>query len=494
MSVNTANPKSDATVQDVQKAAQFIINIPSDDPNYINNHYSSFINSLQTLYKSNKLESLVPVLPLLLRLKGQPYSLHRHFPMEPLFSLTLPKKFLVKSGRQVSKSTTLAAQGIIQGATLPYFSALHIAPRWEQIRRFSNNYVRPFLINSPLRATLQKEGEQSVLQRTFKNGSALHFSFAFLDADRVRGHSADIVRYDEIQDIDITFIPIINETLSASDYALEQYAGTPKTFDNTIEALWGESSQAEWVIRCRCGRWNVACVTEDLLKMIQKPGLSCAKCGLLLDAAAGHWEHRVLSRRYSFPGYHVPQAIMPMHYEPNPFTKQREKWHTLWSSKESMDKAKFYNEKLGESCDVRVSLVSQGDLQNASVLRHDNRDIKEAVKRIGEYPTRTMGIDWGGGGKDGVSYTAIAIMGHNSDGRADLLYGERLNNIADPAEEAAIILRYFAAFRCSLVGHDFGGAGSIRETLMIQSGFPMDQIFPASYVVASAAPIVSYKG
>jgi len=71
------------------------------------------------------------------------------------------------------------------------------------------------------------------------------FSFAFLNPDRVRGVSADRVGIDEIQDLDITFLPIIRECMSASDLAIRQFTGTPKTLDNTLESLWQESSQAE---------------------------------------------------------------------------------------------------------------------------------------------------------------------------------------------------------------------------------------------------------
>jgi len=494
MNADIESKKSAETPEEVFQAARALLHATTvSDGDFNSTHYNSHVDALATLYATGKLASLVPILPLLLKLKGQPYSLRNHFPMEPMFSLKMPRSFVFKCGRQVSKSTTLGAQGCIQAAVIPYFSSLYVAPRFEQTRRFSNNYVKPFLINTPLGdAILSKKDEQSVLQRSFRNGSTLHFSFAFLDPDRVRGISADQCRYDEVQDLDTDFIPIINETLSASEYDMRQYTGTPKTFDNTLQGLWERSSQAEWIIQCSCGYWNIATVEFDLLRMIQKNGLSCAKCDRLIDSSTGHWEHRFPEKRFTYAGYHVPQPVMPMHYLPNPKTGMMDKWADLWAAKNTLTKAELYNEKLGESCDVRVSLVTKTDLQSASVLRHAN-EYKAALKLRDQYTTCTMGVDWGGGGEKGISHTAIAILGHRPNGQIDVIYGERLVNITDPAEEVALILHYYRAFRCSLLAHDFCGAGAIRETLLIQAGFPIRQVFNAAYVRATAAAMVTFK-
>jgi hypothetical protein len=120
------------------------------------------------------------------------------------------------------------------------------------------------------------------------------------------------------QDIDPDFIPIIAETLSASNWDLRQFTGTPKTLDNTLQELWEKSSQGEWGIPCDCKLpnrfWNIASITEQLSSMIQQDGLSCANCGKLLDATTGRWVHGFEDKLATFPGIHVPQPIMPMHY------------------------------------------------------------------------------------------------------------------------------------------------------------------------------------
>jgi hypothetical protein len=492
--------KNDQTEVDLSADAGRLITECNED-SFSESEYTSYLESMARLYASGQLTSLVPALPLLLRLKGRPYSLVNHFPMEPLFDTHLPRQLVVKAGRQISKTTSLAAQGVIQSTTLPYFSTLFVCPRFEQTRRFSNNYVRPFLIESPVgRLSLDFSKEQSVLQRSYRNGSVQHFSFAFLDCNRTRGIAASALSIDEIQDIDPDFIPIMSETLSASEYGLRQYTGTPKTFDNTLQELWEDSSQAEWVIPCGCSNpryWNIATVDCDLLNMIQQHGLSCAKCGKLIDARQGHWEHRYSEKIHEFPGFHTPQPIMPMHYEPDPKTGVKEKWKILWDAKNNMAKGPLFNEKLGESCDVRSNLLTKPDLQKASNLKMGGKlhvnDLDRAVKLVPHYIERTMGVDWGGGGLEGVSYTTIVILGHKPNGDIDVLYGERLVDFTDPAEEVAIILHYLRAFRCGILAHDFAGSGSVKETLLLQAGLPINKLFPAFYMRAYAGPMVNYK-
>jgi len=473
----------------VKHAAQTILNADgaAEDPRV-------FLQAAILLYSQGYLTSLVPILPILLRLKGAPYSLHNHFAMEPLFATLMPKNMVYKAGRQVTKSTTLAAQGIVQSAIIPYFSSLYIAPRFDQTRRFSNNYVKPFLSDSYLgKAMLDKSQEQSVLQRNFINGSVQHYSFAFLDCGRVRGTSADLVRYDEIEDIDDTFIPIIDETMSASNYALRQFSGTPKTMDNTLQLKWEDSSMAEWVTKCpHCQHWNIASVGCDLLGMIQARGLSCAKCEREIDAETGHYEHAFPDKATDFPGYHIPQPIMPMHYRPNPLTNGMEKWRELYDAKCNMAKTPFYNEKLGESCDVRVSLLTKLKLQQRSVLKHRNNR-HEAVQLIDQYVDRILGIDWGGGGESGISHTTLAVLGVKPSGDLDVIYGERLADYADSDVEVAEILQLMRMFRCSHLAHDFNGSGAVKEVLLLQAGITAERIFPAVYMMATAGNIVTHK-
>jgi len=460
--------------------------------------------------------TLKPLLPLLLSIKGKPYHLHDHFPFAPFFRTRMPKMTLLKTGRQVSKSTSLASQGVLFSNCIPHFSTLYITPLFEMIRRFSQNYVAPFIETSPVGKLFSGQSTvNNVLQRTFKNRSQMIFSFAYLDAERTRGISADKNVIDEVQDLDITFLPIIHETISASQaWGLIQYAGTPKTMDNTIERLWIDSSMAEWMIQCPrggCGHWNIPALEYDLLKMIgpvhdnisnKCPGIVCAKCQKPVNprppyqGGTGRWVHRHQDRRWSFAGYHVPQIIMPMHYA------DQEKWQALIDKRDGRGNTPihvFYNEVCGESWDSGSKLVTVTDLRKAACLSWECR-VDSARDHIDGYLHRFCAVDWGGGGVNKgksdlalQSYTSIAVCGLRPDGRVDVIYGFRSLHPHNHVREAKIIMGIMSTFRCSHLVHDYTGAGTVRETVIRQAGLNLNNVLPVAYTGSAKGSLVSFK-
>lgn len=455
------------------------------------------------LFRARKTQSFVPILPLL-SLKGKSYSLNNYPPFEPIYRLRLAKRTLYKCGRQVSKTTNMSAQGVLHCASQAHFAMLFVAPRYEQVRRVSSNYVKPFVDNSLLRSMMSSRRiDNSVLQKSFLNESRMYFSFAFLDADRIRGLSVDSINYDEIQDIDLDFVPVIRECMSASIYGVERFFGTPKTLDNTIQVMWEQSSQAEWIVTCpACGTDNIPGIEYHLLEMIGPSGPICWNCGLLIDMRRGRWIHAVPARMSSDPGYHVPQIILPMHYEdpekPGQCPEEpSEKWIDLLAKRDGrqgFNRQMFMNEVLGESCDVGVKLVTLTDIRNVSVLHRNERRTALDVISTGKYRWLTLGVDWGGGGIDMISTTTAAVCGYNlRTGKVEVVYTQRLHAAYSHDQEAKQLLDMFRAFRCHLFCHDYGGAGSVRETLMIQAGLPINKIMGLSYVRASVKKMIEVK-
>lgn len=453
--------------------------------------------------QQTSLPSLEPLLPLLLNLNGKPYDLSSHYPFQPLFRCMSPKNQVWCTGRQVSKSTSLAAHGVVIANAVPFFKTLFITPLYEQIRRFSNNYVRPFIDQSPVKSLWSGSStENSVLQRSFKNNSMMIFSFALLDADRVRGVSADRVAIDEVQDMDPDHIPIIQETMSYSKYALSSYTGTPKTLDNPIYGLYKRSSQAEWFIPClNCKHWNIPSLDHDLDKMIgpyhdgiseQCPGTICAKCQKPINPRKGRWVHRHPERRWQFAGYHVPQIILPLHFA------DPEKWSTLLLKREgfgNMTQAQFYNEVMGESIDSGQKLVTETDLKKACSLPWNNEKTPspECLKDIMHYTHRILAVDWGGGGEEGVSFTVLTVLGYRPDGTIDVLWAKRLVLGSDHLAEAKECMHWSRTFNCGFIAHDYTGAGTVRETVMAQAGIQLDRVMAVRLVRAASQDLMVYK-
>lgn len=462
---------------------------------------SVFIDQAAAAYRAQAVGSYIPILPIL-TLKGEPYSLIDHAPFEPLYKLALPRRMIWKCGRQVAKTTNMASQAVLHTATQPHLATLFVAPRYEQIRRISANYVRPFIDNSLIKNHITaKKVENSVLQKSFLNEARMYFSFAFLSVDRIRGLSVDAINYDEVQDIDVDFIPIIHEAMSHSNIGMERFFGTPKTLDNTLQVLWEATSQAEWVTKCDgCGLDNIPSQEYHLQKMIGPNGPICATCGKALNPRFGRWIHAEPSRASTDAGYHIPQIVLPLHYEnpkkPGYPPKQAsEKWLELLGKRDGRggySNTKFMNEVLGESSDVGAKLVTLTDIRNASVLNKNDR--RAALARIHAYRYRVLGVDWGGGGEGMISTTTYCIGGLNvKTGKTECIYAARLHTGMTHDEEAKILLREFSAFQCHMMAHDFGGAGSVRETLMVQAGLPINKIAPFLYVRASSQRMVEVK-
>lgn len=480
-----------------EKAASDILKQLSRVPK--NSRSRKYLEALFTAWGQHWKEvGLVPILPLLFQLKGKPYDvMPGHFPMVPLFLIyNLARKLILKCGRQVSKSTTLAYAGTAHSMLQPYLQTVFVTPLYEQVRRFSQNYARQAMMECTIRDQIIAKGKhESVLQRGFSNGSNMFFSFAFRDCERLRGINADSIRFDEIQGMDFTFLPIIREAMTASDFRIEHYSGTPLTMDNTIERLWQDSSMAEWLIPCPgCKHRNIACNQYDMLKMIgpwndeYKTGLRCSKCDKPLNCRTGNWWHQRSNLRHEFPGFHAPQIIFPMH------ANNQDRWQALLDKMEK-DEFSFMTECMGESWDAGAKLVTMRHLQEASILEwKNNENSAQGGMSINQYVMRVLSIDWSGGGSKQESLTAFAVLGIKASGHIDVIWMKKFQHSNDYAATAASVRYYYDKFFCQMLVHDYGGAGIGREQILVHSGFPEHLIIPITYVRAAAtAPLMVFK-
>jgi hypothetical protein len=452
--------------------------------------------------------SMVNVLPLMFNLNQKPYTLENHFFFEPLFSTQIASNTVCCCGRQVSKSMSIASSSVGFGLLIPYMRILVVTPLFEQVRRLSQNYVKPFISESPIRGLIvNPQCSDSVLQRDLANHSILYFSYAFTSVTRCRGISTYAIFYDEIGELDPEYPAIINRCADSAPDNLKFFRrfGTPKTMDNTMEQYWSTSSKAEWAIRCsHCGHWNVPSLDQDLDAMIgpkvpkwkisrEKPGIICAGkskvtgklCGKPLDTRQGMWVHSHPNKRWSDAGYHVPQIILPMHCESNA------SWNSILRSREGAENttpAKFYNEICGVSFDGSSRLITLTELKKACVVPTDVTKLQEAVEFVkkqvkdGIYTDVILSVDWGGGGAKELSFTTIAVAALRNSGKIDILFGYRSLTPHDHEKELATILSLKKMFNCSKIVHDGNGAGKAREAQLGMCGLP-DNAFCRMYYV-----------
>ena len=179
------------------------------------------------------------------------------------------------------------------------------------------------------------------------------------------------------------------------------------------------------------------------------------------------WVHRFPDRIPDFLGLHVSQPILPLHYD------SERAWRILLNKMNEQPQRIVYNEVLGEDCDVGAKILPLSVLIDASCLPFENGERTTPLEWIGKgtYMLVSLGVDWGGRGEDGDSFTAIVVTGLRRDGRVDVLYAERLPPSDDDLAEISRISQIYREYRCNVIGHDFRGVGQSKDSRLVQSGF-----------------------
>ncbi len=74
-----------------------------------------------------------------------------------------------------------------------------------------------------------------------------------------------------------------------------------------------------------------------------------------------------------------------------------------------------------------------------------------------------------------------------------MIYGYRSLHPHAHVTEAKVVMGIIASFKCSHLVHDYTGAGSVRETVIKQAGFPVSRIIPVAYCGAARGNIIQFK-
>lgn len=156
-----------------------------------------------------------------LHLNGRPLSLDDYPHMRAVYNCS-DAKVVLKFSRQTAKSTTLANIMVTNSVLNPYFKSLYISPSVDQTKVFSHDRVNPVMETSPFikKHYINSTIIQNVFMKQLLNGSRMYLRYAHLSADRVRGYSADMCLFDEVQDQLEDNIPVIEETMSRSLYKM----------------------------------------------------------------------------------------------------------------------------------------------------------------------------------------------------------------------------------------------------------------------------------
>jgi len=387
--------------------------------------------------------SLVNLSNKILTLGGKPFSLENRPYIMPIYNGNYPD-MIIKSGRQVEKSTTAAVHLLLKSIARKYHNSLYVAPRRNQTQYFSTQRLTPMLDDSKFikKYYLANSSYNNVFFKSFKNGSTINLSYAWDSADRTRGFSSDFNIFDEVQDLVRDNIIIINESQSHSNYQEKLYLGTPLTLDNPLETIWQTSTMNEWAVKCdACGKWNI--LDED---NIGKNGPICSRCGRPIDPIKnGRWVRT--SSKSDLEGFRISQMMVP---------HVLSRWDKLLDKYEGPNaypKNRFLNEVLALSYDTGSAVLTEADIRKYC----SGPDHYKAPSELDWYhlPNRFMGIDWGTGEN---CWTAVTIITYDGK-KAEIIYGHIFDHgeEVEPDYQLAEIRRLIKAYRVTFIGADYGG-------------------------------------
>ncbi len=392
----------------------------------------------------------------ILTLQGEPYSL-QHYPMfRDILNSRYPRR-LMRSGRQVSKTTIMAADMCVKVTLTPYRQVIYCNSSAEQTASFSNSKLNPFLQQSPYVYHNVMRGKQTidnVYNKRLSNCSEIIMSYFSESADRVRGRSGQALYLDEVQDMLWDAMIDAEECLSAAPDPRFVYAGTSKSMNTPLEFLWGESTQKEWVIPCPgCKKYNRPSLANIGLK-----GLICKACGHALNTYEGSWMAFGDSKKPFADGYWIPQIIMPMH------CRSESKWKQLLTKRDIYSPTKFENEVMGLASGEGESPITEEMLRAACIP--DLKMLDKVCQENAEGASAiAAGIDWGGGGQLGVSRTVLSIYAVYPERPIFRKIFGKIYTDGEPARHVEDIALWLGRYNVQMVCGDHGGGNFAMSAL-----------------------------
>jgi hypothetical protein len=376
-----------------------------------------------------------------LYLKGKPFSFLDYEHMKPVYDINA-LEVVMKTSRQISKSTTMANLIISRAAMSPYFNQLYVSPSVDQTKVFSQDRVEPIINDSPFlkRYYLNANLIQNVFTKQLLNGSKIYLRYAGLTAERLRGFSTDINYYDETQNIMADHIPIINQSMSRSLVKKTVFAGTPLRTRGTLAELWYRSTMHEWFSKCNhCGKYNYLDHKNIGLK-----GPICRYCGRSLDTRKGEWVCTGDKESLTY-GFRV-NMLMFAHA---PWIN----WHVdvILFRKNTTD-AVFFNEVLGLEYDDGVQPITEADIRRCCT----GGPMQTELNRVQLSSPRYMGLDYGPVNSI-KSKTVVTLLQRTSDGKTQVLYAKKYRGSeSDYAFIHDDVPRLFSRWGASVIGADAG--------------------------------------
>lgn len=288
-----------------------------------------------------------------LKLEGEKFTLsgtgykpfadiYRYIGIKALEKTSKPVVFV--KGRQVGGTTmALMLEMYFMGCGLfggdkPPIRIIHAFPSLEIASRYTKSKLDPMIGDSKVIGTSKKGKPLTFMEdlldsnqvgdslkfKRFKGGNFMWIESTGIDADRIRGLTADVIFFDEVQDTPGAALTNAGKILHASRYGkptkgVQVFFGTPKKKGSDFHKIWLKSNQQFFHLGCgKCEKhfplyemesdsWEDVWVTEFSVK--------CKHCGTIqnkLEAAErGKWVETIPLEECDYIGFHINQLFSP---------------------------------------------------------------------------------------------------------------------------------------------------------------------------------------
>jgi hypothetical protein len=351
------------------------------------------------------------------------------------------KPVVIKKGRQVGATVMAGALDLFftnSGLFCdPNIRVVHLFPALAQVKKFSQDKLET-LIRTANNDFINKNkliSQNSVDNLTMKqfNTGTLWIDSLGSDGDRIRGMTADIVFFDEVQDMFGHAIGNATKILTAAKYGptgqgVQVYFGTPKTKSSYFSTIWDMSDQRYYHFGCiNCNKtYPFYLPGDDRWKSIwlYENTIQCPECGTKQKKVEaielGKWVPSRDPRECEFAGFHINQLYIPY------FT--RENINKLMPENNPAQTERIWqNEVVGEFYSGAGSPLTKAEIY--SKCRDQDRGFAKTITSAEK--DVYLGVDWGGkdddpNAKGGQSYSCVVILSAQPDGTLSVEHAHKL--------------------------------------------------------------------
>jgi len=373
------------------------------------------------------------------------------------------KPVVIKKGRQVGATVMAGALDLFftnSGLFCnPNIRVVHLFPALGQVKKFSQDKLET-LIRTAKNDFVTKNkliSSNSVDNLTMKqfNTGTLWVDSLGSDGDRIRGMTADVVFFDEVQDMFGHAIGNATKILTAAKYGptgqgVQVFFGTPKEKNSHFSTIWDMSDQRYYHLGCvNCrktypfylpddDRWRSIWLYDNIVQCplcgTKQKKVEAIELGRWVGAGSGDSE---------YVGFHINQLYIPY------FT--RENIEKLMPENNPAQTERIWkNEVIGEFYSGAGAPLTKAEVYK--LCRDPDRSFAKSISP--NEKSVYLGVDWGGKDDDpnsrgGQSFSCVVVISASPDGTISIEHAHKLrkNNFDFKKETIREMYRRFGVTR-----------------------------------------------